>query len=54
MTVFVSIAEAVVVVARVERLDARVALQRQATDYIRGRFVSAPGRPLSADFRECI
>src|SRR6267378_1913593 len=34
---------AVVVVARVERLDARVALQRQRTDYIRGRFVSQPG-----------
>jgi len=35
---------AVVVVARVERLDTRVALQRQRTGYIRGRFVSPPGR----------
>ena len=35
---------AVVIVARVERLDTGVALQRQWTDYIRGRFVSPPGR----------
>src|SRR6267378_2167006 len=34
---------AVVIVARVERLNTRVALQRQRTDYIRGRFVSQPG-----------
>ena len=35
---------AVVVVARVERLDTGIALQRQRTGYIRGRFVSPPGR----------
>ena len=35
---------AVVVVARVERLDTGIGLQRQRTGYIRGRFVSPPGR----------
>ena len=34
---------AVVIVARVERLDTGIALQRQRTGYIRGRFVSQPG-----------
>ena len=34
---------AVVVVAHIGWLDARIALQRQRTGYIRGRFVSRPG-----------
>ena len=44
VTCLVSSRGAVVVVARIGRLDTRVALQRQRTDYVRERFVGQPGR----------